>query len=338
MRLHHWRSIFVVLVACFGTEMRAQTPTAKDAGLPPLPPLPPPSQKSAARPATAKPATPPPAPQNAPFPVRTVPVSELQLPPGFTPPQLLAFDQILKDFTATTNDTTANFTFSLTNISGGPVVVRDVRTSCGCTIANLPSKPWHLPPGTNGQFGVTVDLRGKYGVVAKSVFVESGTSTNGPFNTQTLTVRVTMPPAQNNPVGMAGNERGRNIMIAAADRQAIFRNDCVKCHVEPAVAKTGHALYDAACGVCHDAINRATMVPDLHALDHPTDRDHWIRWITFGRAGSLMAAFAKSEGGPLTDEQIDSLVDYMVTEFPQRARPGVTNQVGTVVKPTAALR
>ena len=243
-----------------------------------------------------------------------------------------------KDYAATTNDVSASFTFSLTNISSGPIIIRDVRTSCGCTVASVPSKPWPLAAGTNGQFGVVVDLRGKYGTISKSVMVETEFSPNGAIITDVLTVRVTMPPAPINQAGMAGNERGRNIMVASADRQAIFRNDCAKCHVEPAVAKTGHALYDAACGICHDAVNRATMVPDLHALNHPTDRDHWIRWITLGRAGSLMPAFAQSEGGPLTEEQIDSVVDYLVTEFPRSARSTTTNQVGTVGKPTAALR
>lgn len=332
MNLHRWQLMLGLAATCASVELSGQNRARPE---PELPPLPPPPVKSPARASTPQPAAPAPAAQAPSVPIRTVPISQLQLPPV---PELLAFDQIIKDYTATTNDTTANFTFSLTNIFNGPIVVRDVRTSCGCTIANVPSKPWHLAMGTNGQFGVTVDLRGKYGTIVKNVFVESGTSTNGPFNTQTLTVRVTMPPALANPVGMAGNERSRNIMIAAADRQAIFRNDCVKCHVEPTVGQTGHALYEKACGICHDAINRATMVPDLHALNHPTDRDYWMRWISSGRAGSLMAAFAKSEGGPLTDEQINSLADYMVTEFPKQTRPGVTNQAGTVVKPAAVVR
>jgi mono/diheme cytochrome c family protein len=60
------------------------------------------------------------------------------------------------------------------------------------------------------------------------------------------------------------------------------------------------------------------MVPDLKNQGKVTDREHWVRWITFGRHGSLMPAFAQSEGGPLTDEQIDSLADYLNRAISQR--------------------
>src|SRR5215813_11343791 len=60
------------------------------------------------------------------------------------------------------------------------------------------------------------------------------------------------------------------------------------------------------------------MVPDLRTLNHPTDADFWRKWITYGRAGSMMPAFAKSEGGPLDDFQVDALVGFMTRAFPSR--------------------
>jgi hypothetical protein len=62
------------------------------------------------------------------------------------------------------------------------------------------------------------------------------------------------------------------------------------------------------------------MVPDLKNLPHATDAEHWRGWITYGRVGSLMPAFAKAEGGPLTDQQIASLVDFLVRSHP--SKPG----------------
>jgi hypothetical protein len=59
-------------------------------------------------------------------------------------------------------------------------------------------------------------------------------------------------------------------------------------------------------------------VPDLRALKHPTDADFWRQWITYGRAGSMMPAFAAAEGGPLSPKQIDALVEFMVKAFPNR--------------------
>ena len=60
------------------------------------------------------------------------------------------------------------------------------------------------------------------------------------------------------------------------------------------------------------------MVPNLRALNHPTDREQWKTWVTHGKAGTLMPAFAKAEGGPLTDGQIASLVDYLAEHIPSR--------------------
>ena len=37
----------------------------------------------------------------------------------------------------------------------------DVHPSCGCTTAELPPVPWTIPPGTNGQIKLTVNLQGK---------------------------------------------------------------------------------------------------------------------------------------------------------------------------------
>ena len=61
------------------------------------------------------------------------------------------------------------------------------------------------------------------------------------------------------------------------------------------------------------------MVPDLHNLNHPTDAEHWRKWIAYGRPGSMMPAFAQSEGGPLTHQQINVLVDYMVKVYPNHS-------------------
>ena len=104
---------------------------------------------------------------------------------------------------------------------------------------------------------------------------------------------------------------------ALADRQVVFKDAaCAKCHAEPAKGKTdGQQLYAAVCGTCHDSPQRAALVTDLKALKHETDSDYWKQWITYGRAGSMMPAFGDSQGGPLTQLQIDSLASYCVKTF-----------------------
>ena len=108
-----------------------------------------------------------------------------------------------------------------------------------------------------------------------------------------------------------------NMELAKADRQAVFKGDCRSCHVDKGVAKLGKELYDADCGICHDSHIRAAMVPDLRAPKTTRDQAYWVNWITYGRPGSMMPAFGEKDGGPLSKEQIDSLVAYLSKEFPQ---------------------
>ena len=89
------------------------------------------------------------------------------------------------------------------------------------------------------------------------------------------------------------------------------RGECAKCHSEPTKDKTGKALFTTACGICHEAEHRASMVPDLRALKKPTTRDYWLQWIAHGKADTLMPAFGQKAGGPLTEGQIESLVEFL---------------------------
>ena len=110
-----------------------------------------------------------------------------------------------------------------------------------------------------------------------------------------------------------------DVATAKADRQAVFRGDCATCHVKPGEGKYGKPLYDAVCGICHEARERASAVPDLHQLKTPTNPDFWKTWIAHGKAGSLMPAFAAADGGPLSNMQIASLIRYLAETIPPQA-------------------
>jgi len=237
-------------------------------------------------------------------------------PPGPAPtvvttPGALVFDAEQKEYTSKAGETSANLTFNLTNISTAEVLVNRVTTSCGCTVAKLPEQPWHLAGGANGPINVTVDLRGKSGTIVKAVTVDSTAGV------KSLMVKITIPPPAAIAAGNSPMDRNRNVALAQADRQAVFKNDCVECHVKPAVGKLGRELYAGACAICHDAEHRATMVPDLRVLKHPDSREYWTQITAAGKVNSLMPAFAQKYGGILTDQQIVSLVDYLTTDFPR---------------------
>jgi mono/diheme cytochrome c family protein len=222
----------------------------------------------------------------------------------------LVFDGESKERFVKPGETTIPFSFAVTNMSPEEVSITGVHTSCGCTTAQLPAVPWKLLPGAGGVFSVNMDIRGKFGQVVKTVTI---TSTAG---SKVLSV-VAHVPMPNEQTVMDPGARIRNQDIAKIDRQAVFKGDCGRCHAVPAAGKTGKELYDATCGVCHEAEHRAAMVPDLRTLDRPARRDYWVDTIMNGKANSLMPGFSKIQGGPLTDAQILSLADYMAGPYKQ---------------------
>ena len=234
---------------------------------------------------------------------------------------VIKWDADTKEHSPKLGDAEAKYTFWLTNVSPSEVLVNSVRTSCGCTVAKLPAQPWRIPSGSNGPIEVTVNLAGKSGMISKGVTVETS------VGIKQLTVKCNIPvnapgalPVQQSGT-MGDADRLKNLQLAMADRQVVFKNqECAKCHAEPAKNKTdGRILYAGVCATCHNSHLRAAQVPDLRLLKHPTDADYWRQWIAHGRAGSMMPGFAESEGGPLNDQQITALVDFMVKAFPSRA-------------------
>ena len=230
------------------------------------------------------------------------------------PDGVLAWDALLKSVDTTNEQDFARFTFSFTNITGSNVTVLNVHPSCGCTTAELPPVPWTLPPGTNGQIKLSVNLQGKAGTLFKTVNVSTD------HGSKNLTLRINIPPPPPLP-DMTEAQRDAGIMASKADRQAVFKGDCASCHVKKTEGRYGQALFDAICAICHEAKNRATMVPDLHNLKVPTNEEFWRTWITAGKAGSLMPAFATSQGGPLSDLQIASLAAYLNAVIPSHVPP-----------------
>jgi cytochrome c553 len=246
-----------------------------------------------------------------------------QAPPKQLSSTVIAWDADTKEYKAGLGEMSAPFTFNFTNVSSGEVAINSVNTSCGCTVAKLPPLPWKIAPGTNGVIPVTMNLAGKNGTVFKSVTV------NTDQGYKALLVKVVIPPPPPPPV-VGPMDRQRNVELAKADRQAVFKGDCARCHVEPAKGKSGKELYVAACGICHEAEHRATMVADLHAIKLETNAEFWKTWIAHGKVGTLMPAFAQSDGGPLTDAQIISLVDYLVATIPSHATAQTAKPVSAV--------
>lgn len=278
---------------------------------------------------------PPPAPLAA---VPNAPNGIQPPPAGFVPPppptgtvaptpsglDLLHWDSLMKELTPAADAGEAPFIFKVSNPTDQAIVIDHVQTSCGCTVAKLPTQPWVLAPHTNGEISVSVHLAGKSGTIWKTITVFSTNNTQ-----KVLTVKVNLPE---NPQVM----RMRNQATAMSNPHAIFEGQCATCHVDKAKGLFGKALYKEACGICHEAEHRASQVPDLHMLPHPTDYAFWKQIISDGKPNTMMPGFSQKKGGPLSDEQIASLAKVLDEAFPSHAPIGIAP--GQPVKTSFAPR
>lgn len=199
------------------------------------------------------------------------------------------------------------FAFAFTNISSAPASILGTQSSCECTVAELPTKPWILPPGAEGTLHVRMNIVGRFGLVTKTVAVETS------HGIVVLTVRARIPLT---PAPFNVSPRITDMAAAKKDPQTIFRDGCAACHAHPTIGRKGESLFVKACGICHQAEHRADMVPDLAQIPRAKDAAYWRGIIVHGKPGTIMPAFAVAEGGILDAAQVDSLVEYLVRAYP----------------------
>lgn len=217
---------------------------------------------------------------------------------------VLEWDALEKSYTAKPGEERAEIEFSFKNPSAQPVEIRQITTSCRCTIGVVPRQPWIIAPGAGDTLRVLVDLRSRRGGLHKTIYLDTSAGE------ELLQVNVQIPPPP-------AIQREMNLMVSQADRQAVLRGDCVSCHVTPAVGKHGGELFQAACQVCHGAEHRASMVPDLMAAPAVRrDGAYWNEWIRHGKEGTLMPAWDRKRGGVLDDAQIESLIAWLLANLP----------------------
>jgi cytochrome c oxidase cbb3-type subunit III len=82
--------------------------------------------------------------------------------------------------------------------------------------------------------------------------------------------------------------------------------------------ESGEYLYDVYCGICHGMDGEGYLAPQANALANPeflaaaTD-EFLIESTIYGRPDSKMSAWGDVANGPLNEEQISLIVDYIRT-------------------------
>ena len=87
------------------------------------------------------------------------------------PDGILAWHTLSLTSVVTEGESFAHFTFNFTNICSSSITILNVDPTCGCTTAELPSVPWTIPAGSNGEIKARVNLANKSGMLTEYIKV-----------------------------------------------------------------------------------------------------------------------------------------------------------------------
>jgi len=212
----------------------------------------------------------------------------------------LVLEHTSHDFGEVTQGKIVEHRFPFSNGGDAELKIEDVSTPCGCTVV-LPDKT-DLGPGEASYIDVTYDSAARSGDVERVVTVRSNDPVE-PERTLHLHARV-----------------DASMHEAFKSGETLFGEKCGQCHAVPARddagrARTGQDLYDAVCWFCHGKAREGKTAPALGAYAGAAD-PYLDGIISNGRAGTEMPGFATDQGGPLTAEQIASLIALLHAEPP----------------------
>ncbi len=188
--------------------------------------------------------------------------------------------------------------FSFRNSGTDTLTIQDVHASCGCTAALASAS--QIPPGGNGEIKATFNSRGKRGHVKKTITVVSNDKEQ-PVATLSLFADVGEPVKAHATMDMHGS---------------YFEGQCANCHVDKGAGKLGAQLFAADCAMCHGeyGIGGVAMALNDARYLRKTSPQLLKDRISKGSAKNpMMLGFAKRHGGPLSDDQIESLVEFIQT-------------------------
>lgn len=222
------------------------------------------------------------------------------------------WERTTHDFGTLAADAKVDYHWPVHNDGSAPLEIVNTFPSCGCTASLIEGGA--IDPGKSGSLVVTFNAAGQQGDVRKTIAVV----TTDPVKPRTiLTIKAkVLPPA--NPRVSAGHPPilGQSLLGAG----------CADCHATPAAGKTGEALYAAVCAMCHGADATGGLSHGLRDADYLSSRDDraLAGAIAFGTANPRMPGFSVDMGGPLTPEQIDSIVRQLRAWGPVSRRPAPT--------------
>lgn len=89
---------------------------------------------------------------------------------------VLTFDKTEHDFGTILQGERVTYTFHFINTGNVPLIISNVKTSCGCTIGDFSRTP--VEPGKQGAIKATYDSKGHHGLQTRTLTVVSNTNPN----------------------------------------------------------------------------------------------------------------------------------------------------------------
>ncbi len=234
---------------------------------------------------------------------------------------VIKIDEDTYDFHDIEQGTKAEHNFLIGNSGTDTLVIASTRPSCGCTAAVLDAKDNRIPPGGTSRLKVTFDANNKpEGPIMKSVTITSNAK-----NTPDAMVRI----------------QGRVVKSKLAHKvtmhlDGLFQGDCASCHVNKGKGELGARLFEADCAICHGTKTDGKPGPELASeamLKHTPKQ--WQTIISDGITNTGMPAFHTKNKGPLGDEEIASLVEYMSAFKKEAERNNMIKSLGPATGATS---
>lgn len=198
--------------------------------------------------------------------------------------------------------------FAFSNVGKSDLIIDKVEPSCGCTVVSKIKGTYKS--GAADSIKIQLDTEDKYGIIRKEISVKSN-DINSPEIQLVLEANVIEHP---------DSKIMDEMRAKAGNNASIFEGECRSCHVDRGVGKFGKELYTASCQMCHGP---AFEMDGKHHPGIPFTKEYLAaipakilkERIAEGSADpkkrGMMPGFQTDFGGPLTQEQVSSLVAYM---------------------------
>lgn len=186
--------------------------------------------------------------------------------------------------------------FKVTNFGAKPLKILETKSTCGCTVPEI--KKSILKSQETTILKVKIDTSMKQNKVTKTLDV---------FSSDPVRPVVTL--------SMAMDIENHHKNLSSKGKSKILTDEkCMTCHVYQGVGAFGKDLYDADCAMCHGLKGEGASGPNLliGGYKNPALVQSRRQTIACGsKNNNSMPGFEYTCNGPLSIEQVDSLVEYL---------------------------